>query len=203
MANRLNRDEIVQRLRDLRGEIETDLGRLLKEERILFHYKVDRSRVSFEAGVKKLHKRYRVSSFYYLLMAPVKHVLSAPLIYSLFFPLVFLDLAMSVYQHICFRIYGIPRVKRRSYVVLDRHHLGYLNTIEKFNCIYCGYGTGVLGYAREIAARTEQHWCPIKHASRTASGHDRQQRFAGYGDAEGYRERLKSLRDEWQSSTPE
>lgn len=197
MTSRLNRDEIVQRLQELRSEIETEIGRLVKEERILFHYTVERSRVRFEEGVKKLHKRYRVNSLRYLLMAPVKHVLTAPLIYSLFFPLLLLDLSMSLYQRICFAIYGIPRVNRRDYVVLDRHHLSYLNTIEKFNCIYCGYGNGVLGYAREIAARTEQHWCPIKHARRTPAAHERQQKFAGYGDADGYRQRLKELRAEW------
>lgn len=203
MANRLNRDEIVQRLRDLRGEIESEIGRLLKEERILFHYTVERSRVNFEAGVQKLHKRYRINSLRYLLMAPAKHVVTAPLIYSLFFPLVFLDLVVSLYQLACFPIYGIPRVDRGRYLVLDRHRLSYLNSIEKLNCVYCGYGTGILGYAREIAARTEQHWCPIKHARYSAGAHDRQQHFAGYGDAEGYRERLTSLRKEWQNGNSE
>ena len=197
MTSRLNRDEIVQRLQDLRSEIETEIGRLLKEERILFHYTVERSRVRFEAGVKKLQKRYRINSLRYLLMAPAKHVLTAPLIYSLVFPLLLLDLSMSVYQRICFAIYGIPRVIRSDYVVLDRHQLSYLNWIEKFNCLYCGYGNGVLGYAREIAARTEQYWCPIKHARRTPAAHDRQQKFASYGDADGYRQRLKELRAEW------
>lgn len=50
--------------------------------------------------------------------------------------------------------------------------LSYLNAIEKLNCVYCGYGNGVIAYGREIIARTEQFWCPIKHASKAAGEHD-------------------------------
>ena len=28
---------------------------------------------------------------------------------------------------------------------------------KKLNCVYCGYANGVIGHAREIAARTEQY----------------------------------------------
>ena len=28
---------------------------------------------------------------------------------------------------------------------------------EKFNCVYCGYFTGVISYAQEIAGKTEQY----------------------------------------------
>jgi hypothetical protein len=57
-------------------------------------------------------------------------------------------------------VYRIPRVRRAEYLVVDRHHLQYLNGIERMNCLYCGYGNGVLAYAVEVAARTEQYWCP-------------------------------------------
>ena len=30
------------------------------------------------------------------------------------------------------------RVRRSRYFVIDRHHLAYLNGIEKLNCVYCG-----------------------------------------------------------------
>jgi len=33
---------------------------------------------------------------------------------------------------------------------MDRHHLAYLNVIEKLNCEYCGYANGVFAYVREI-----------------------------------------------------
>ncbi|MDF1818142.1 MAG: hypothetical protein P1U54_05855 [Immundisolibacteraceae bacterium] len=200
MSNGSRLDEIVERLQELRAEVESEISRLLKEERIQFHYTVKRSKVRFEAGVKKLHRRYRVNSLRYLLFAPAKHVFTAPLIYSLLLPLMFLDAMISLYQAVCFPAYAIPRVARRRYVVIDRHQLSYLNTIEKLNCVYCGYGNGVLAYALEVASRTEQYWCPIKHASRSAGEHERHQKFAGYGDADAYRQRLKVLRRELQTA---
>ena len=46
-------------------------------------------------------------------------LLTAPVIYSLFLPFVLLDLWVSVYQWICFPIYGIPRVRRGDYIAID------------------------------------------------------------------------------------
>lgn len=54
---------------------------------------------------------------------------------------------------------------------MDLQKLVYLNGIEKFNCLSCGYGYGVISYTREIIARTEQYWCPIKHARRVVGSH--------------------------------
>ena len=91
-------------------------------------------------------------------------------------------------------VYGIARVRRSDYVVMDRHHLAYLNAIEKINCEYCGYANGVFAYVREIAARTEQYWCPIRHARRIPAPHTRYRNFVDYGDAQGYHRRLIFLR---------
>ena len=109
-----------------------------------------------------------------------------------------MDLTVTTYQNVCFRLYGISLVKRSKYVVMDRHELAYLNGIEKFNCLYRGYGNGVIFYTREIIARTEQYWCPIKHARRVVGTHRRYANFDACGDAEGdqtkrleFRESLK------------
>jgi hypothetical protein len=67
--------------------------------------------------------------------------------------------------------------------------------LEKFNCMYCGYANGVASYFREVAARTEQYWCPIKHARRIVAAHDRYPGFFEYGDSENYRLGLERLRD--------
>ncbi len=197
MATESRHEKIVQRLQELRSEIEAEINRLLKEERVLFHYTVERTKVRFEEGVKKLHRQQRISSLRYILRAPMRHLVTVPVISSLIVPLVLLDLTVSFYQWFCFPLYGIPKVARRRYVVVDRHQLSYLNAVEKLNCVYCGYGNGVLNFAREIAARTEQYWCPIKHARRAAGATDRQNSFVGYGDAEHYRERLQALRKQW------
>jgi hypothetical protein len=60
--------------------------------------------------------------------------------------------------------------------------------------VYCGYANGVFAYVREIAGRTEQYWCPIRHAKRVRAPHPHYREFVEYGDAEGYQEQLSRLR---------
>jgi hypothetical protein len=122
-------------------------------------------------------------------------VLTAPVIYSLIVPLVLLDLFVTIYQAICFPVYGIPKARRRDYLVFDRSHLAYLNMLEKLNCAYCSYANGLIAYVREIAGRTEQYWCPIKHARRVIGAHPRYALFEDYGDAEGYRKWLEQFQN--------
>ena len=85
-------------------------------------------------------------------------------------------------------------MRRAEYLAFDRGDLPYLNLIERFNCFYCSYGNGVAAYFREVAARTEQYWCPIKHARRIVATHERYPRFFEFGDAEAYRQGLQRLR---------
>jgi hypothetical protein len=67
--------------------------------------------------------------------------------------------------------------------------LAYLNMVEKLNCAFCGYANGVIGYGREIASRTEERWCPIKHARRVRGVHQRYYQFDDFGDAASFRKR--------------
>ncbi len=183
---------LIEEIRSLQEQLE----QFFDEARDRFRYTLDDGRVRFEREVQQLHRRYRVSSLRYLLDADLASVLTAPVIYSMIVPLAILDACFTVYQHICFRAYGVPRVRRRDYLVNDRHRLAYLNTIEKINCTYCGYGNGVLSYAREIISRTEQYWCPIRHARRIYGAHPRYPRFFAYGDAEAYLQGLQAKRKE-------
>jgi len=121
-------------------------------------------------------------------------VLTAPVIYAVTIPLVLLDLLLVVYQAICFSVYGIPKVKRSKYLIHDRRHLKYLSPIERLNCEYCAYANGLAGYFTEIAGRTEQYWCPIKHAQRVISPHSRYGRFVEFGDANAFRRYSNELR---------
>jgi hypothetical protein len=109
---------------------------------------------------------------------------------------------ISFYQAVCFPIYGIPKVRRRDYVVMDRHYLSYLNAIEKLNCAYCSYFNGVVAYVREVAARTEQYWCPIKHAKKLNAIHNLYKNFFDYGDATGYRENVETVRRSFDDVKP-
>lgn len=123
-----------------------------------------------------------------------QNLLTGPLIYGMIFPLLMLDACVSFYQWVCFPIYGIARVRRSDYLVFDRRHLGYLNAIEKFHCTYCEYGNGLMAYMTEILARTEQYFCPIKHAHKILGTHTRYNRFLGYGEAEAYEAKLEEFR---------
>ncbi|MES9868302.1 MAG: hypothetical protein ABW089_11655 [Sedimenticola sp.] len=190
-------EEIIGRLNSLQRELEGEIDRLLSEKRELFQYTLQRGRVRFERGMRTLQRSYRTGLWRYLREAKLRHVLTAPLIYALIIPVSLMDLLVTLYQQVCFRVYDVPLVRRSEYLAIDRHQLAYLNVIEKFNCFYCSYANGVIAYSREVGARTEQFWCPIKHARRTRDAHGRTERFLDYGDAEAYRRRAQALREDW------
>ena len=137
----------------------------------------------------------------YIRDGSVRSLLTAPVIYSLLVPLALLDAWVTFYQRVCFPIYGIARVRRSEYFVIDRHTLAYLNAIEKINCTFCSYANGVLAYVREVAACTEQYWCPIKHGRAVPKPHLRYHRFFEYGNAESYHRDLAALRQALRPTT--
>jgi len=191
-------DELMARIRELQGELEADLER----KREQFRYHLDHRRARFEQDILELHKRLRKGSLRYLFEAPPLFILTAPVIYGAIFPLLLLDLAVTTYQAICFPVYQMAKVSRADHFVYDRHLLPYLNWIERMNCLYCSYGNGLLAYAREIVARTEQYWCPIKHTRHMADAHGRYPGFFDYGDVERYRAELERLRQELTEPRP-
>ena len=156
--------------------------------------KLDDLERAVERDIRRAHKRLKQSIPSYLLESRPLNLLAAPIIYSMIVPIGLLDAWITVYQWLCFPLFGIRKVLRRDYIVIDRHKLAYLNGIEKLNCAYCGYANGVFAYVREIAGRTEAYWCPIKHGRATRDAHGQYQRFAAYGDAPGYKRRLPALR---------
>ena len=160
-------------------------------------YELRKGKVWFSNEIKGEHTKLKTSLVRYVLQSRFLAILTAPFIYAVIVPFVLLDLFVSVYQAVCFPVYGIPKARRRDYIAIDRNKLRYLNALEGFNCLYCSYGNGVLAYAVEIAGRTEQHWCPIKHARRVRNTHDRYAQFFPYGDAVAYREGIDKLRDDF------
>ena len=188
--------KIAARMLELERELENELESDLAEKRRRFHYTVEKGRIAFDCEMCALHRKLRGHWFKFLWDAPLLGLAVAPVIYSLTVPLVLLDAWLWLYQSVCFPVYGIEKAVRSRYVVLDRGHLEYLNWIERFNCDYCGYANGLIAYAREISSRTEQYFCPIKHARRCAGAHARYASFLDYGDGEGYRKNWKRLRAE-------
>jgi hypothetical protein len=183
-------DRIVERFRDA----EEDLEREVEEQQRRWRYQTHRGRVWFDKELRDAQRRLKQSIPSYIREASLLNLLTAPVIYSLILPLALLDIWTTAYQWVCFPIYGVPRVTRGAYFVIDRHKLAYLNGIEKVNCTFCSYANGLLAYVREVASRTEQYWCPIKHARAIATPHQRYHSFVDYGDAAGYRRELGALR---------
>jgi hypothetical protein len=179
-------DELVTKIKALEEELETQL-----------HQEYEQLSCEISKKHSKIYASYqkdREGLLHYWAKSPFLHLVSVPFIWSLLIPAVILDLFVTVYQGVCFPIYKITKVKRREYILIDRHHLGYLNAIEKLNCLYCSYFNGLMGYVTEIAARTEQYWCPIAHAKRVKSLHSHYHVFFQYGDSKGYRQGLDKLR---------
>ncbi|WP_447932501.1 hypothetical protein [Sphingopyxis fribergensis] len=188
---------MTARMKELAGEIvrlQAELDREIEQRRRALGWSIKQHMIRFEEGIVAQQRQLRMSVSGLLKQASPATILSAPVIYSMVLPLALLDLWASVYQAVCFRAYGIARVSRSDYIALDRGRLAYLNWIEALNCAYCGYGNGVIAYVREISSRTEQYWCPIKHAVRISDPHKRYYEFLEFGDAEGYRARLESFR---------
>jgi len=93
----------------------------------------------------------------------LKHTLSVPFIYAVLFPVLILDIITEIYHRICFPLYGIPTLKRKKYIKVDRHRLSYLDFRARLNCMYCGYMNGFALYFKDICKETENYWCAIKH----------------------------------------
>jgi hypothetical protein len=180
---------LTKKLRAVEAELEAELAK----RRADLHFGLEKGRAVFEEEILRRHRELRTRLSIYILNARPLVVLTAPVIYALIVPLILLDLFVTIYQAICFPVYGIPKARRRDYLIFDRHHLAYLNAIEKLNCAYCSYANGLIAYVREIAGRTEQYWCPIKHARHVVGAHPGYAMFEDYGDADGYRTWLEQF----------
>ncbi|MFM9925153.1 hypothetical protein VLK31_19330 [Variovorax sp. H27-G14] len=186
-----------ERINQLLGQmatLETELRAAVHEQEGRMFFQLKGKRVEFEHSAREAHRKLKRNFFRWLVTDRPQNLITGPLIYGMVIPLLMLDACVTFYQWACFPIYGITKVRRRDYLVFDRHHLGYLNFIEKFHCTYCEYGNGLMGYMAEILARTEQYFCPIKHAHKILGTHARYNRFLDYGDAQAYESRLEAFR---------
>lgn len=172
----------LETLRERAAETREALEEEYSRRRARLGGRIERGRLVFDQEIRRRQRAARQRFGDYVASIRPLNVITAPVIYSVIVAFVVLDLWVTLYMWVCFPAYGIPRVRRRDYVVIDRHRLPYLNWVQKFNCLYCGYGNGVIAYAREVAGRTEAYWCPIKHSRRWEGGHDHYDGFMDYGD---------------------
>ncbi len=186
-------DRIQQILSQITA-LEDDLRIALNEQQHSIFFQIKGKRVEFEQSIKETHKRLKTNFFRWLVTNRPQNLITGPIIYSMIIPLLVTDFFVTFYQLTCFPIYGIKKVRRSDYIVYDRQQLNYLNFIEKFHCTYCAYGNGMIAYVTEVIARTEQYFCPIKHARQTLGAHARYERFLEYGDAKDYEARVEEYR---------
>ncbi|MFZ2302858.1 MAG: hypothetical protein WAW10_13430 [Gallionella sp.] len=184
----------IQQILDQITALEDELHTAIEQHEGRLRYQIEGKRVMFEQAIKDAHLRLKVGVFRWFLTVRPQNFLTAPIIYGMIVPLVLFDLCISFYQLTCFPIYGIAKARRANYIVMDHQHLAYLNIIEKVDCMYCSYAVGLLGYAQEITARTEQYFCPIKHARKVLGAHSRYKRFLDYGDAANLHEKVEEFR---------
>lgn len=184
----------IQHILSQINTLEDDLRQALNEQQhqALFH--IQGKRIEFERSVKETHMQLKTKFFRWLITYRPQNLITGPIIYAMIIPLIVTDLFISFYQLTCFPIYGIRKVRRRDYIIYDRQHLNYLNFIEKFHCSYCAYANGMIAYVSEIVARTEQYFCPIKHARKILGTHARYRHFLEYGDAQDYAKKLEAYR---------
>jgi hypothetical protein len=188
---------VNDKIHDLLGQIaklETQLQERLHERKSRVVLQINGKRIEFEKDVREAHGKLRRNFLRWLVTDRPQNLIAGPIIYFMVIPMMLLDLTVTLYQAFSFPIYRIAKVTRADYIVFDRHQLGYLNLYERLHCEHCAYANGLLAYASEIVARTEQYFCPIKHARKVLGTHARYMRFLEYGEAEDYHDRLEQFR---------
>jgi len=104
-------DRFVSRIRLLEDELASEH----EAQRQRWHYRLDRGRVWFDREVQLAHRRFKQSIPAFIAQGSVRNLLTAPIIYTLIVPLLVLDVWITLYQWMCFPIYGIAVVSRPSY----------------------------------------------------------------------------------------
>ncbi|MDD3500497.1 MAG: hypothetical protein PHS85_09080 [Sulfurovum sp.] len=184
--------EIIEQMEALEEKLKSEIE--AQEKHIT--YEIKEGYVKFEENVLKQQRENMKGLYRFFAEIPPLHLITSPFVYGMIIPAALLDMTLFIYQNVIFRIYGFKLVRRSGYIVFDRQYLHYLNSIEKFNCLYCSYFNGLMQYAAEIAAKTELYFCPIKHAKKTLYRHRYHKNYLAYGDGEEYQARLKKIREE-------
>ncbi|MCK9381682.1 MAG: hypothetical protein M0P95_11560 [Sulfuritalea sp.] len=184
----------IRHLLDQISALEEDLSVALHDQEANAIFEIKGKRVEFEHSIREAHRRLKTGFFRWVVAYRPQNLITGPIIYAMLLPMLVLDLCVSFYQATCFPIYGVAKVRRADYIVFDRQQLEYLNFVEKFHCTYCAYGSGLIAYVAEIVARTEEYFCPIKHARKMLGTNVRYARFLDYGDAVDYEVRLEKFR---------
>ena len=110
-------------------QLENELLEEIQKKEDDFLYQVKGKKITFDAETKKIHKALATKLRTYIFNASIPNILTIPFVWLCLFPAVLLDVAVSLFQAVSFTVYGIPKVSRKNYIVIDRYSLGYLNII--------------------------------------------------------------------------
>lgn len=172
--------EILKKISELNKELGEKYSELASKYGFSFYGK----KVVFLKEFRRKNLGFKIPAWKYAIPQNIRHLLSLPFIYMMIIPALILDAFISLYHAVAFSLYHIPKVKRKDFIVYDRHFLDYLNWIQKVHCVYCTYVNGLFAYAVEIAGRSERYWCPIKAANKPKFHHGWYSEFADYGNPE-------------------
>ena len=186
--------EIIEEIEAMKVKLGEEIAQQEKD----ISYEIQNGYVRFEKEVFDKQKENMKNLLAWFRDIPLLHLLASPLVYGVVIPAILFDIILFIYQQVIFRIFKFKFIKRSDYITFDRQYLGYLNPIEKLNCMYCSYFNGLMQYASAIAGRTELYFCPIKHAKKVAYQHDYYDEFLMYGDEDKYQEKLEALRKKFQ-----
>ena len=187
------------KIKEMIEEIETmkkRLGDEIAKEEAHISFEIRNGSVHFEKEMIENQKENMMHLWAWFREIPFVQLLSAPVVYMMVLPALLLDVMLFVYTNVVSRVFKIRFGKRSDYLVFDRQYLGYLNVVEKLNCLYCAYFNGLMQYASAVAGRTEFYFCPIKHAKKIAYKHEFYDAFLPYGEGKEYQKNLKDLRNE-------
>ena len=190
-------DKIKEMIEEIEA-LKLKLGEEIAQHERDISYEIQNGYVKFEKEVLDQQKENMKNLLAYFRDIPLLHLFSSPLIYAMVIPAILFDITLFLYQQIIFRIYKFEFVKRSDYILFDRQYLGYLNPIEKLNCMFCSYFNGLMHYASKLASRTELYFCPIKHAKKIAYEHEYYDEFLVYGDEAEFQKKLEALRKRFQ-----
>jgi hypothetical protein len=145
MSDRL--DHLIGKLKFLEHEMLVE-GHAREKQ---FSYAIHEEKVHFKKSVSRSHHLLAKKLLRYWRDAKWSSYITTPVILSCVIPSALMDFWATAYMCICFPAFGIPKVRRRDCIILDRQKLRYLNSIERLNCAYCGYVNGAITYMQEIA----------------------------------------------------
>jgi hypothetical protein len=109
--------QIADEIRTLEKELRQEIQRIR-----INSFEIREQAIHFKDEVVTRHRTQALSLLTYLRRAKMKHIICLPIIWSCLLPAIVMDAVVSLYQMLCFSLFGIPKVKRSDHVVFDRRN---------------------------------------------------------------------------------